>query len=167
MRRPSCVSPSRYAVVPRALLRAFVTVRYLMDRQPSTLSQAVVAAFMEEGHFAAHIRRMRLQHRDQRDELVAAIKSRLGADLTVNAPDQGMHLVAFTRRGLSDVAIERAGRQNGVVVRAMSRLYVAATLRSALVLGFSGHPRQTIIPAVERLARTIEGRSKLSPRTKE
>jgi DNA-binding transcriptional MocR family regulator len=70
-------------VVPRALLRAFVTARYLMDRQPSTLSQAVVAAFMEEGHFAAHIRRMRLQHRDQRDELVAAIKSRLGADLTV------------------------------------------------------------------------------------
>jgi hypothetical protein len=38
--------------------------------------------------------------------------------LTVNAPDQGMHLVAFARRGLSDVAIERAGRQNGVVVRA-------------------------------------------------
>jgi GntR family transcriptional regulator/MocR family aminotransferase len=106
-------------------------------------------------------------YRDQRDELVAAIESRLGADLTVNAPDQGMHLVAFTRRGLSDVAIERAGRQNGVVVRAMSRLYVAAALRSALVLGLSGHPRQTIIPAVERLARTIEGRSKLSPRTKE
>jgi DNA-binding transcriptional MocR family regulator len=73
---------------------------------------------MEEGHFAAHIRRMRLQYRDKRDELVAAIKSRLGAYLTVNAPDQGMHLVAFARRGLSDVAIERAGRQNGVVVRA-------------------------------------------------
>jgi GntR family transcriptional regulator/MocR family aminotransferase len=154
-------------VVPRALLRAFVTARYLMDRQPATLSQAVVAAFMEEGHFAAHIRRMRLQYWDQRDELVAAIKGRLGTDLTVNAPDQGMNLVAFTRRGLSDVAIERAGRQNGVVVRAMSRLHVAAALRSALVLGFSGHPRQTIIPAVERLARTIEGRSKLSPRTKE
>jgi GntR family transcriptional regulator / MocR family aminotransferase len=45
---------------------------------------------MEEGHFAAHIRRMRLQYRDKRDELVAAIKSRLGAYLTVNAPDQGI-----------------------------------------------------------------------------
>lgn len=154
-----------YAVVPRALLRSFVAARYLMDRQPSTLSQAVVAAFMEEGHFAAHIRRMRLLYRDQRDELVAALKSRLGANLTVNAPDQGMHLVAFTRRGLSDVTIERAGREHGVVVRAMSRLYVAAAPRSALVLGFSGHPRQTIIPAVERLARAIEGQSKLSPRT--
>lgn len=152
-----------YAVVPHTLLRAFVAARYLMDRQPSTLSQAVVAAFMEEGHFAAHIRRMRLLYRDQRDELVAALKHRLGADLTVSAPDQGMHLVAFTRRGLSDVAIERAGRQHGVIVRAMSRLYVAAAPRSALVLGFSGHPRQTIVPAVENLARAVEEQSKSPP----
>jgi len=152
-----------YAVVPHALLRPFVAARYLMDRQPSTLSQAVVAAFLEDGHFAAHIRRMRLLYRDQRDVLVAALKSRLGAELTVNAPDQGMHLVAFTRKGLSDVVIERTARQHGVVVRAMSRLYVAATPRSALVLGFSGHPRQTIVPAVERLALAIEGLSAPRP----
>jgi GntR family transcriptional regulator/MocR family aminotransferase len=153
-----------YAVVPRALLQAFVAARYLMDRQPSTLSQAVVAAFMEEGHFAAHIRRMRLLYRDQRDVLVAALKNRLGADVTVDAPDQGMHLVAYTRRGLSDIAIERSGRQHGVIVRAMSRLHVAAAPRSALVLGFSGYPRQTIIPAVERLAQVIEEQPKPSPR---
>jgi GntR family transcriptional regulator / MocR family aminotransferase len=156
-----------YAVVPRALLQAFVAARYLMDRQPSTLSQAVVTAFLEQGHFAAHIRRMRMMYRDQRDELVAALKRRLGADLTVDAPDQGMHLVAFTRRGLSDVAIERAGRQRGVIVRAMSRLYVAAPPRSALVLGFSGYPRRMIAPAVERLAEVVEGQPKPSPRARQ
>jgi GntR family transcriptional regulator/MocR family aminotransferase len=155
-----------YAVVPRALLRPFVTARYLMDRQPSTLSQAVVTAFMEEGHFAAHIRRMRQLYREQRDVLVAALNDRLGDDLTVDAPDQGMHLVAFTRRDLSDTAIERAGRDHGVIVRAMSRLYVAATPRSALVLGFSGHPRQTIVPAVERLAQTVGELSKSSSRAR-
>ena len=68
-----------------------------------------------------------------------------------------MHLVAYTRRGLSDVAIERAAWQNGVVVRAMSRLYVAAPSRSALMLGFSGYPRQTIAPAVARLADSLHG----------
>jgi GntR family transcriptional regulator/MocR family aminotransferase len=155
-----------YAVVPRTLLRAFVATRYLMDRQPSTLGQTVVAAFMEEGHFAAHIRRMRLLYRDQRDVLVAALKSRLGADLTVDPPDQGMHLVAYTRRGLSDVAIERAGRRHGVIVRAMSRFYVAGVPRSALVLGFSGYPRQTIVPAVERMAQVVEGQPKSSPRAR-
>jgi GntR family transcriptional regulator/MocR family aminotransferase len=145
-----------YAVIPHALLKPFVAARYLMDRQPSTLSQAVVAAFMHEGHFAAHIRRMRILYKAQRDELVTALRHRLWNDLAVNAPDQGMHLVAYTRRGLSDTAIERAGRQQGVVVRPMSQLYLAAAPRSALVLGFSGHARQMIAPAVERLAQTIQ-----------
>jgi aspartate/methionine/tyrosine aminotransferase len=124
--------------------------------QPSSLCQPVVAAFMEEGHFAAHIRRMREVYRNQRDALVAALRRRLGDHLTVDPPDQGMHLVAYTRRGLSDVTIERAGREHGVVVRAMSRLYVEAPAQSALMLGFSGYPHQITAPAIARLARAFE-----------
>jgi GntR family transcriptional regulator / MocR family aminotransferase len=145
-----------YAVVPRSLLRAFVTARYLMDRQPSSLCQAVVAAFMEEGHFVAHIRRMREVYCKQRDVLVAALRRRLGDHLTVELPDQGMHLVAYLRRGRSDVTIERKGREHGVVVRAMSRMYVEAPAQSALMLGFSGYPHQIIAPAIVRLAQTFE-----------
>jgi GntR family transcriptional regulator / MocR family aminotransferase len=144
-----------YAVVPTALLKPLVAVRYLTDRQPSSLAQAVVADFIEEGHFAAHLRRMRLQYRDQRDALVTALRARLDGDITVEPPDQGMHLVAHLRRGLRDVAVERAGRERGVIVRAMSRLYVDASPRSALLMGFSGYPRPMIAPAVERLARTM------------
>ena len=145
-----------YAVVPPSLAQAFVTTRYLMDRQPSSLCQAVVTAFMEEGHFAAHIRRMRQMYRNQRDALVAALRRRLGDHLTVDPPDQGMHLVAYTRRALSDVRIERMAREHGVVVRAMSRLYVEAPAQSALMLGFSGYPLPLIAPAVTRLARAFE-----------
>jgi GntR family transcriptional regulator/MocR family aminotransferase len=146
-----------YAVVPPALLKAFITVRYLVDRQPSSLAQAVVADFIEQGHFAAHLRRMRLQYKDQRDVLVAALRQRLGSGITVDPPDQGMHLVAYLRRGLNDVAIERAARDHGVIVRAMSRLYAAAPPRSALVIGFSGYPREIIPPAVTRLAKAFAG----------
>jgi GntR family transcriptional regulator / MocR family aminotransferase len=141
-----------YAVVPPALAKAFVTARYLVDRQPSSLAQAVVADFIEEGHFAAHLRRMRLQYRDQRDVLVAHLQQRLGSELTVDPPDQGMHLVAYLKRGLKDTAIERAAAERNVIVRAMSRLYVAAPPRSALVMGFSGYPRRMIPPAVAQLA---------------
>ena len=147
-----------YAVVPPALLKNFIGTRYLVDRQPSSLAQAVVADFIEEGHFAAHLRRMRLQYEDQRDVLVAALRQRLGDEMTVEPPDQGMHLVAYLRRGLSDVAIERAAREHGVIVRAMSKLYVATPPRSALVMGFSGYPSQMIPPAVARLAKAFASR---------
>src|SRR3954469_8327564 len=145
-----------YAVVPLVLVRAFVVARYLLDRQPSTILQAMVAGFMEEGRFAAHICRMRLRYRDQRDVLVGALRKRMGDSLMVDAPDQGMHLVAYLERGLSDVVIESVARQHGVVVRAMSRFHVAAPQRSGLVLGFSGYPRQMIAPAVARLAQAID-----------
>src|SRR3954471_12448516 len=45
----------------------------------------------------------------------------------VHPPDQGMHLVALTRRGLSDTAIERAGRRHGAIVRAISRFHAAVS----------------------------------------
>jgi GntR family transcriptional regulator/MocR family aminotransferase len=144
-----------YAVVPPALSKAFVTARYLVDRQPSSLAQAVVADFIEEGHFAAHLRRMRLQYREQRDVLVSALRQRLGGDINVDPPDQGMHLVAYLRRGLKDTVIERAAREHGVIVRAMSQAYVAAPRRSALMMGFSGYPSRTIPPAVARLAKAF------------
>lgn len=43
-----------YAVVPPALLGAFIAARYLVDRQPSSLAQAVVADFIE-GDILLHI----------------------------------------------------------------------------------------------------------------
>jgi GntR family transcriptional regulator/MocR family aminotransferase len=154
-----------YAVLPHALVRSFVTARYLVDRQPSTLIQSVVAEFMSGGHFASHLRRTRAAYREQRDALVTALRRRVGEHLSTEPPDQGMHLVAYDRRGLCDVTIERAARAQGVVVRAMSRMYVAAPARSALMFGFSGYPPQTMGPAVARFARVFDRQQPAAPFT--
>jgi GntR family transcriptional regulator/MocR family aminotransferase len=144
-----------YAVVPRALLRAFVGARYLIDRQPATLQQAVVSEFMQQGHFAAHIRRMRQLYREQRDALANTLTRRAAGRLEVALPDQGMHLVAYLRDGSSDIAIEAAAGRAGIVVRAISRFYRSARPRPGLMLGFSGFPRQLIVPAAARLAMLV------------
>lgn len=149
-----------YVVVPRSLLQAFVSLRYVMDRQPPSIEQVVLAQFMGEGYFAAHIRRRRLLYHEQRDTLVAALTRRLDEDMAVEAPDQGIHLVAYLRNGLSDLGVEEAARRHGVIVRAISRLYVRPPRRSGLMLGFSGYPRQVIIPAVARLAQVVRRSSR-------
>jgi len=144
-----------YAVVPRALLQAFVSARYLIDRQPATLQQVVVSEFMQQGHFAAHIRCMRELYREQRDALAETLMRR-GADrLDVVRPDQGMHLVAYLRDGSSDIAMEATAQRAGIVVRAISRFYRAARPRPGLMLGFSGFPRQLIVPSAARLATLV------------
>jgi GntR family transcriptional regulator/MocR family aminotransferase len=146
-----------YAVVPRALLQAFVGARYLIDRQPATLQQAVVSEFMQQGHFAAHIRRMRQLYREQRDALAGTLMRRAAGRLDVAVPDQGMHLVAYLCDGSSDITIEAAAQCAGIVVRAISRFYHAAPPRPGLMLGFSGFPRQLIVPSAARLAALVAG----------
>ena len=149
-----------YAVVPRALLTAVVGARYLIDRQPATLPQVVVSEFMQQGHFAAHIRRIRQLYREQRDALAEMLTRRAAGRLDVALPDQGMHLVAYLRDGSSDIEIEAAARRAGIVVRAISRFYRAARPRPGLMLGFSGFPRQLILPAAARLAALVAGRGR-------
>jgi GntR family transcriptional regulator/MocR family aminotransferase len=144
-----------YAVVPRPLLQAFVSARYLIDRQPPTLQQSVAAEFMREGHFAAHIRRMRHLYKDQRDALASTLMRRASSLVDVDVPDQGMHLVAYLKPGISDLHIETAAEGNDIRVRAISRFYLAARPRAGLMLGFSGFPRPLIVPAAAKLARII------------
>ena len=142
-----------YAVVPQALRQAFIGARYLIDRQPATLQQAVVSEFMREG-------RMRQLYREQRDSLAETLTRRAAARLDVALPDQGMHLVAYLRDASSDVAVEAAALRAGIVVRAMSRFYRTARPRPGLMLGFSGFPRQLIVPAAARLATLVAHRGR-------
>jgi GntR family transcriptional regulator/MocR family aminotransferase len=144
-----------YAVVPHALLSAYTSARYLMDRQPPTLYQTVVAEFIRQGHFAGHIRRIRQLYREQLDALATTLTSRATEHLEVMVPDQGMHLVAYLRDRKSDLDVEAAAARAGIVVRAISRFYRAAPARSGLMLGFSGFPRQVIIPAAARLGKVL------------
>jgi GntR family transcriptional regulator / MocR family aminotransferase len=145
-----------YVVAPPALMRSFTGARYLLDRQAPTLTQEIVAEFLRQGYFAAHIRRMRLLYREQRDVLVAQLRQRLGSVLEVTAPEQGMHLVAFLRNGFSDVALEALLRDQGVIVRALSVMYHNAPPRQGFLLGFTGFPRQAIRPAVARMAKVLD-----------
>jgi GntR family transcriptional regulator / MocR family aminotransferase len=144
-----------YVVVPAALVPSFTGARFLLDRQAPTLTQTLVADFMQQGYFAAHIRRMRLLYRDQRDLLVGELQRRLAARIMVAAPEQGMQLVAFLRDNLSDVALAATLREHGVIVQPLSRMYQKAPPRQGFLLGFTGFPQQVIGPAVARLARVV------------
>jgi len=145
-----------FLVAPRSLASAIAAARQLVDRQPSTITQAIVLDFMACGEFASHIRRRRLAYRHQRDALAQALTARLGERLEVEPPDQGMFMIALLKDGGSDLEAEKAARGAGVVARAISRFYHQAPPRQGLQFGFSGYPPAAMAPAVERLAGALE-----------
>jgi GntR family transcriptional regulator/MocR family aminotransferase len=144
-----------YLVAPAPLVPALVRARQLIDRQPPSLSQTVMLEFMKSGDFAAHIRRRRLAYAAQRDALIAALDAHCGAWLVPDLPGQGMHMIAYLREGLSDVMAEAAAARLGIIARAISPLYRAASPRQGLMLGFSGYTADAMAPAAERLAAAL------------
>lgn len=144
-----------YMVAPKTLVQAMSTLRRLADRQPPTLTQAIVLDFLESGQFAAHIRRRRLAYKAQRDALADALTRRMGHMLDVDVPDQGMHLIAYLKGGARDAEVEAKAAARGMAARGISGLYHALPPRQGLLLGFTGFHAKAMDSGVARLANAL------------
>jgi GntR family transcriptional regulator/MocR family aminotransferase len=143
-----------YIVIPVDLVDRFAAVREAMDICPSTLYQAVLADFISEGHFARHLRRMRMLYRERRDALVTGIREELGDELDVLDGQAGMHLVATLKNREDDREISVRAAQQGLWAMPLSACAFGEVSRSSqkgLVLGYGGTNVQEIRDGVRRL----------------
>jgi GntR family transcriptional regulator / MocR family aminotransferase len=147
-----------YIVIPPELLDRFMSVRRVLDICPPLFYQEVIADFMSEGHFARHIRRMRILYRDRRSALVDSIRHVLGRRFEVLGGEAGMHLTMTTPDRLRDAEIaERAARQQ-FWLWPLSPFYAGEMTRSGFILGFGSTNLDQIPPAVRRLKNLLTAR---------
>src|SRR5258708_37513309 len=129
-----------YVVVPKDLVPAFSGARDAADIFSSTLYQAVLTDFIREGHFARHIRRMRMLYMERRRALVNAIQIQMGDMTKVIGAEAGMHLVALLPPGTDDVAGSRRGAPRGLSPIPFSRCPLTTPSAGALIPGVWGGP---------------------------
>ncbi|WP_137933978.1 MocR-like pyridoxine biosynthesis transcription factor PdxR [Mesorhizobium comanense] len=144
-----------YAVVPEPLLDAVMAVRARADRYPSTLAEGALTDLLTEGHFAAHLRRVRRRVQAARDALIAGLRANCGDALDATVPEQGLHLVATLKSGGVDTEIVEAAKAVGVGARSLSGMYIAGPPKHGLVLGFSGFSDEELWAATVRLGRVM------------
>ncbi|HEX4962555.1 MAG TPA: PLP-dependent aminotransferase family protein [Thermoanaerobaculia bacterium] len=140
-----------YLVVPADLVSRFVALREAIDDFPSTLYQAVLTDFLAEGHFARHLRRMRLLYRERRGALVEALQRELGVEVQVIGERAGMHLTAILGPGARDLRISEQAAHQGLWAMPLSSCYLSEPTRSGLVLGYGGTGIPEIRDGVRRL----------------
>ena len=145
-----------YLVVPPALAAPFATGLSELYRGGQFVSQAVLAAFIKEGHFSAHIRRMRVLYGARLRLLQAAVQAHFGDRVGTSGADAGLHLALTLPAGCDDRAICAAARAEGIMARPLSAYYQRADAPPGLILGYACVPDATIAPAFARLARVIE-----------
>src|SRR5262249_9899932 len=145
-----------YIVIPHDLVNRFLAVRQTMDVSPPHLYQDVLEDFIEEGHFARHVRRTRLVYSERRNVLVDAIREELSARLEILGAEAGMHLVATLPKGLHDRAIAEQAALQDVWLWPLSGCYLGKALRQGFILGFGSTSPREIPKAVTRLRTVIE-----------
>lgn len=147
-----------YIVIPPDLVDGFLRIRRAMDLGPPTFYQEVLADFITEGHFARHIRRMRILYRERRSALVDSINKELGAKVDVLGTEAGMHLAVRLPYRSRDLEIaERAARRN-LWIWPLSTSYRGEVARPGFILGFGSTAAAEIPPAVRKLRNLIEMR---------
>jgi GntR family transcriptional regulator / MocR family aminotransferase len=143
-----------YIVIPSDLVERFQAVRRVMDLSPPRFYQEVVSDFIREGHFARHIRRMRVHYGELRKALVLSLGRELGPSVELLGDEAGMHVAVTLQNGRCDLEIaERAARLN-LSLWPLSPSYVGEASRQGFVLGFGG-TRLTEIPHAVRKLRSL------------
>jgi GntR family transcriptional regulator/MocR family aminotransferase len=148
-----------YIVIPADLVDRFTAVRDAIDICPSTLYQAVLTDFLGEGHFARHLRRMRMLYRERRDALVEGIREELGDEIEVLDGQAGMHLVATLKHRADDREISVRAARQGLWAMPLSAcaLDASRSARQGFVLGYGA----TSVPEIRegvRLFKAVLGR---------
>jgi GntR family transcriptional regulator / MocR family aminotransferase len=145
-----------FLVVPQALAEPFSTGLSELYRGGQPFTQAVLADFMKEGHFASHIRRMRVLYEERLRLLQQAIQHEFGDMLPTTGGDAGLHLTLGLPDDCDDAAISRHAQSEGIIARALSRYYMTPErTRRGLLLGYACVPHEAIAPTFAKLAKII------------
>jgi GntR family transcriptional regulator / MocR family aminotransferase len=147
-----------FLVAPPSLRSALEAAKFLADWHSPLETQAAMARFLSDGHFARHIRRTRsvYQHRHQ---LIVDHLTRSFADVLDVVPSSvGLHLAAFAPAATVDQikAILRRASAAGVECQPLSMFTDGDSARAGIVLGYGAIDGKQIEEGLSRLRECFE-----------
>jgi GntR family transcriptional regulator / MocR family aminotransferase len=126
-----------YLVLPERLTEQFSASVQIWPNYVARVTQAVVADFIDNGHFSRHLKKMRALYAHRRALLAAALTDAFGARVTIDLARGGMHLVARFAGRTSDETLARRAQRAGLNCQALSPRYLGETKREGLLMGFT------------------------------
>jgi len=150
-----------YVVIPPDLVNAFAAAESSSTHHPPPLEQAILSDFINEGHFARHIRRMRELYAERLAAFLEAAHSRLAGLLRIPPVEAGLQTVGWLQGKLTAEQAAAAARKHDVEVVPLSR-YSRLHRTRGLLLGFAAVDVPELRSGVQRLAQALEEQWKLT-----
>jgi GntR family transcriptional regulator/MocR family aminotransferase len=145
-----------FIVTPAWARDALVTVKHCADSHSDEITQAVLAAFIREGHLARHVRRMRPIYAARRTALLDGLRRELGAWLDPIPSEAGLHLAARIRAPARAAGVIAAARLHAPGAQSIAEYSLARPAAPALTFGYGVIDAEAIPPALAALRRALE-----------
>ncbi|MYM23476.1 aminotransferase class I/II-fold pyridoxal phosphate-dependent enzyme [Duganella sp. FT135W] len=126
-----------YLVVPPALIPAFRSALYDLQRPGQLTVQATLTDFITLGHFTTHVRKIRQTYGARRELLRRMLVLRLPAGVTISKEESGLHLVIELPDSVDDVALAQRVAALDISVKALSTYYLKPQVRRGLLVGYA------------------------------
>ncbi len=147
-----------YMVLPERLLPRWQALYGEYASTVSRFEQHTLSRFMEEGHFARHINRIRSIYRSRRDALVRALTQALGKQAQPLCVHTGLHMPVRIDNGMTESELVASAAAQGVRVRALGAYRRTEKAGPpTVVLSYGGLTADDIEPACALLARAWKG----------
>ena len=148
-----------YMVLPQPLLEEYREKLGFYSCTVPAIEQYTLAAFLEEGRFDAHISRMRVFYRGQRDRIIQAIQaSPLGGRCRVLREDAGLHFLLELDTDLEDAVLSRRAAERGVRLSFLTDFQRTPGRAGAhtLVVNYPGLDPERLSRGLERVAALLD-----------
>ena len=126
-----------YVVMPASTLGAFTDCADIVTSGQPVLTQKILTAFLNEGHFFRHLKKMRALYQTRREWMIKALQEVYGDLFFTEQNDGGMHIVAFLSKGSCDREIAHCWQAQQLQVNALSEWYRGSGKRYGLVMGYN------------------------------
>lgn len=153
-----------FIVCPPGLVEPLVAARAISGRHGSVIEQQVLRRFIDDGHLARHVRRMRNLYRSRQEMLLEACSRHIGSQFEVERASSGLQTMAWLPPDLDDRRMAREAQALGVEVAPLTRFCLRHPRRPALVLGFGGFTEGEIDDAARRLGQIFHTTNPRRPR---
>lgn len=144
-----------YVVVPGQLVETFELAQRHLGLFAGITIQRALAAFINDGVFIAHVRRMNRIYKLRRDCMLAALQAKAGNRLLAEAPAGGMQMMVRYdgRRGDRQLSLDLLNA--GIVSRPVSNMSYGKSSEQGLLLGFAAWNEREIERAAHTLGRIL------------
>ena len=147
-----------YIVVPENLSNALTAWKWNEDRHCGSFVQPALAEFIDQGHYARHIKRMRNVYAEKRLHLKNCLEKYIGNKQTHSSSPAGLHLLVWLQ-DLNSKDLNRlleSGLEHDLGLYPVNHLYENPPENIGLVMGYTPLNLSQIKEGVIRLKKVIE-----------